>query len=292
MAVSELLSKKTNILALTFLILTWSANWSVNKTGLQFAPPLLYAAMRPLVAALFFLTFLWPQWRAIEWRKNWVIYVMIAVFNIFILIGLQQTGLQYLPSGLFSVVTYLQPVFIVLFAWLMLKETLTPRKIIGMIIGFSGVLVVSLESITGNISMIGIVLAILSGTSWAFGVVYMKKTSANVHPLWLVTIQNFIGGILLLIIALSAEDVSAIQWNWPFLACISYSGFLAQGVATVVYFKLINTGDASKVGSFTFLIPLIAVAIGTFILGEPFNLSLLTGLILVLASIFMINRKS
>ena len=59
--------------------------------------------------------------------------------------------------------------------------------------------------------------------------------------------------------------------------------------ATVVYFKLMSAGESSKVSSFTFLVPLIAVNIGTLLLHEPFTISLFVGMILILFSIYLIN---
>ena len=61
--------------------------------------------------------------------------------------------------------------------------------------------------------------------------------------------------------------------------------------ATAVYNKLMRSGESSKVSSFTFLVPLIAVLLGTIFLKEPFTISLLVGLVLILPSIYMINRK-
>ncbi|MFH7519326.1 EamA family transporter, partial [Pseudomonas syringae group genomosp. 7] len=78
-----------------------------------------------------------------------------ALFNTVIFQGVQIIGLQFLPSGLFSVIVYLQPVLVVLLAWLWLKESLTKSKISGMLLGFLGVVVVSFESFTGHISLLG-----------------------------------------------------------------------------------------------------------------------------------------
>ncbi len=59
-----------------------------------------------------------------------------------------------------------------------------------------------------------------------------------------------------------------------------------------VYFKLVNSGDASKVASYTFLVPLIAVFTGTLFLKEPFTINLVIGLFLIGFSIYLVNQKS
>jgi drug/metabolite transporter (DMT)-like permease len=127
--------------------------------------------------------------------------------------------------------------------------------------------------------------------TWPIGTVYVKKTSTLVNGLWLVAIQNMIGGIVLSGIGVSVENVTDIQWNLLFVSILLFGAVLGVTGATAVYNKLMRSGESSKVSSYTFLVPLIAVLLGTIFLNEPFTLSLLVGLVLILLSIYMINRK-
>lgn len=287
----EKLSRPKAAIGIAFVVLVWGMSWPIYKVALGFTPPLLFAGMRTLLGGLLLALVLLSQWRKIQWKKTWPIYLVSALFNIIIFNGVQTVGLQYLPSGLFSVIVYLQPVLVVLLAWLWLKESLSVIKIVGMIIGFLGVVVVSLDGISGKISFIGILLALITGIGWAIGVVYVKKTSTQVHGLWLVALQNIIGGLFLSGVGISVENVSEIVWNLPYTSSLLYGGILGVTGATAIYFKLMSSGESSKVSSFTFLVPLIAVGIGTLFLGEPFTISLLEGLVLILLSIYLINRK-
>ncbi len=285
------MSKSKAAIAITFVVLIWGLCWPIYKTALEYTPPFLFAGMRTLLGGMLLAIFLFPKRNHIQWKKTWPVYMISALFNIMIFNGVQTYGLQYLPSGLFSVIVYLQPVLVVLLAWVWLKESLSPIKLVGMIIGFLGVVVVSLDSISGNISFYGILLAFLTGAGWAVGVVYVKKTSGLVDGLWLVALQNIIGGIFLCSIGLSTESLSSIIWNIPYVSSLMFGAILGVTGATAVYFKLMNSGESSKVSSFTFLVPLISVGIGTLFLGEPFTITLLLGLVLILLSLFMINRK-
>jgi drug/metabolite transporter (DMT)-like permease len=172
-----------------------------------------------------------------------------------------------------------------------LKESLTVTKIVGMIIGFIGVVVVSMDGISGQISFFGISLALITGLGWAMGTVFVKKTSGLVHGLWLVAMQNMIGGLVLSGIGISVENVSDIIWNLPYVFSLLFGAIFGVTGATAIYFKLMNSGEASKVSSFTFLVPLIAVFLGTIFLNEPFTISLFAGLVLILLSIYIINGK-
>lgn len=286
------MSRPVTAISIAFVVMIWGLCWPVYKVALDYSPPLLYAGMRTLLGGLLLALTLLPQWKKIQWKRNWYIYVTVAFFNTIIFNGVQTIGLQYLPSGLFSVIVYLQPVLVVLIAWLWLKESLSTIKIVGLMIGFLGVVLVCLDGISGKISYIGITLALITAIGWAFGVVLVKKTSTQVHGLWLVALQSIIGGSFLTGSGLAVENMSKIVWNSSYIFCLIFGSIFSMALATAVYFKLMSSGEASKVGSFTFLVPLIAVGIGTIFLGEPFTISLLEGMVLILLSIYLINRQS
>jgi drug/metabolite transporter (DMT)-like permease len=86
-------------------------------------------------------------------------------------------------------------VLVVLLSWL--KESMTVRKLTGILLGFFGVLIVSFEGLNGYVSLAGILLALISALGWTFGTVYVKKNNENVHWLWLVAMQIF-GGLVLI----------------------------------------------------------------------------------------------
>ncbi|WP_458413111.1 DMT family transporter [Schinkia sp. CFF1] len=288
----EKLSRTKASLGIAFVVLIWGSIWPVYKISLLYAPPLLYAGIRGLMGGVFLTLFILPKWRKIQWKKTWPIYLTSAFFNIIIFNGVQMIGLQYLPSGLYTVIVYLQPVLVVFLTWVWLKEALSAKKVVGMVIGFLGVVVVSLEGLSGNISFLGIILALITGIGWAVGTVYVKKTSARVDNLWLVAIQNIIGGMVIFGAGMATENLADIQWNPPFIWSLLYGAIFAVTLANAVYLKLMSVGEASKVGSFTFLVPMISVFIGTFMLGEPFTATLFGGMILILFSIYLINSKT
>ena len=148
------LSKSKAMLGIAFVVITWGLVWPIYKVALNYTPPFLFAGMRTLLGGILLSLVLFPKRKEIQWKKTWPIYVISAFFNIMIFNGVQTYGLQFLPSGLFSVIVYLQPVLVVLLAWLWLKESLSIIKIVGMVIGFLGVVAVSFEGISGQVSFI------------------------------------------------------------------------------------------------------------------------------------------
>ncbi|MFF2092325.1 DMT family transporter [Paenibacillus sp. NPDC058174] len=284
----RILSSKTT-LAILFLVLIWGLSWSIYKTALAYTPPLLFSGIRSLLGGLLLAIFLLPKRDKLKFRQNWRRYSISALFNAVLFYGVQSIGLIYLPGGLFSVLVYFQPVLIGLLAWMWLGEKLSLLKITGLIIGFLGILAVSADGITGDVSLLGVSLALLTALSWALGVIYVKKESRHTDSMWMVAMQFIIGGIALTGIGSATESWSSIVWNGPFILGLVYGATCGIPIAFVIYFKLMNTGDASKVAAFTFLVPLIAVLTGTVFMHEPFTYSLLAGLALIIISIGCVN---
>lgn len=280
-----------SISLISILVILWGASWPIYKVALLYTPPLLFAGMRTLFGGLLIALFIFRSWKEIRWKENWLIYLVSSIFNVILFYGFQTIGLTYIPSGLFSVIVYLQPVLVGLFAWLWLGETMTARKVTGLLIGFLGVVMISAGGFTGHIAIVGILLAFLTGLSWAIGTVYIKKVSMQVNAMWLTAFQFIIGGLVLTGAGTGIESWSKIVWNISYILGLSFGVILGISVSWIIYFTLVRTGEASKIASYTFLVPLIAVFSGTLLLSEPFTINLVIGLLFITLSIMLVNRK-
>jgi drug/metabolite transporter (DMT)-like permease len=285
------LSRVQKALLIAFLVLIWGVNWPLTKIALSYTPPLLFSGIRTLLGGLLLLLVALPRYKRIRFRSAWLIYVISTVFNIILYYVLQTVGLHYLPSGLFSVLVFLQPVLVGIFSWIWLGESMHALKLIGFILGFAGVATISLGGLSGHISVLGILLALGSALSWAIGTVYVKKAGDAVDSIWLVALQLIIGGLFMTGVGSAVERWSDIVWSLPFLLCLLFISVFVIAAGWLVFFVLIGSGEASKVASYTFLIPLVAITVGMLFLHEPFTLSLLAGLVFIMASIYFVNRK-
>ncbi|QHW34762.1 DMT family transporter [Paenibacillus rhizovicinus] len=285
------LSRQRTVLYLAFLVIVWGVNWPLSKSALQFAPPLLFAGLRTMIGGLILVAIALPTYKRIQFRQNWPIYLVSSVLNIILYYGLQTIGLKYLPAGLFSSIVFLQPVLLGIFSWLWLGERMYGLKIFGLLLGFLGVAVISVSGGSGEFSLAGVLLAIGSAVCWALGTVFMKKNAARTDTVWVVALQITIGGIALLLSGTASESWSAITWNSSFIANLLFISIFVIALGWLVYFKLVGSGEASMVGSFTFLIPLIAILFSVMFMGEKISFKLVVGLVLIVASIVFVNKK-
>ncbi|KXZ20153.1 DMT family transporter [Bacillus nakamurai] len=282
-------TKIQTALLLAFLVTVWGINWPLSKAALAYSPPLLFAGIRTLIGGLLLLIVALPRFSKLRFKETWPIYLVSAILNITLFYGLQTIGLNYLPAGLFSAIVFFQPVLMGIFSWLWLGESMFALKIAGLVLGFAGVAVISAAGFGGHISFTGILLALGSAVSWALGTVFMKKTGSRVDSIWMVTLQLLIGGVLLVSSGEFTESWSAIQWTAPFILSLLFISVFVIALGWLVFFTLVGSGEASKVASYTFLIPLISIVVSSIFLHEPLTFSLLAGLLLIVTSICLVN---
>lgn len=285
------LSRPKTIMILTFLVVVWGINWPLSKFALDFAPPVLFAGIRTFLGGVILLCFALPRWKQLRFKQNWHVYSISAFLNIIIFYGLQTVGLDYMPAGIFSTIVFFEPVLLGIFSWIWLGESMYSLKVFGLILGFLGVATISIGGFTGDLSVIGILLALVSAIGWGLGTTYVKKTSDRVEAIWMVTLQLLMGGLLLIGIGSGVENWSSIRWEFAFISNLLFISTFVIAFGWLAYFILVGAGEASKVGSYTFLIPLLSVFFSSFILNEAITINLLIGLLLIVTSICLVNMK-
>lgn len=107
----------------------------------------------------------------------------------------------------------------------------------------------------------------------------------------MVTLQLIIGGLCLIGFGSEFESWSSIAWSIPFVSVLLFISFFVIAMGWLAYFTLVGAGEASKVGAYTFLIPLIAIIVSSIFLHEAITMSLFIGLLFIVVSICFVNIK-
>ncbi len=280
------------VLAFTLLVLFWGSAFSVVKVGLEYSPPMVFAGLRTLIGGLVILLV------AVVWGgsphlwRDWPVFLLLAAFNVVFFFGFQTLAVLYLPSGTAAVLEYLQPMLVGLLAWMILGESLSLAKIIGLILGFSGIVAVSSGSIFGSISPAGVAFGAGSAFSWALGTVIFKRYEARISTMWAVAIPFVIGGMVLTLFSLAIESWSEVSPTAALFASLSYVSLVEIALAWLIWFGLVRTGEASRVAVYVFFVPLVSIVVGAIFLDERLTLSLLIGTALIVTGIYTVNRSS
>ena len=281
------------VLAFSLLVLFWGSAFAVVEIGLRYSPPILFAGLRTVVGgiAMVAAALLWGG--SPNLRRDWPVFLLLALFNVVLFIALQTYAIVYLPSGSAAVLVYLQPILVGFLAWVILGEELTAAKLVGLLLGFSGIVAVSSASLSGAVdalSPLGILLGATSALAWALGTVYFKKYEARVSTLWAVAVPFLVGGMALTALGLVVELWEEVALTGVFVASLLYSSLIGISAAWVIWFALVRAGEASRVAAYIFAVPLTAVLMGALFLDEPLSYSLLVGAALVVCGIYLVNR--
>lgn len=289
-----LAERRFAILAFVFLILFWSSAFGAIKVSLEYAPPVLFAGTRTLLcgAVVTLAALVWGGQANL--RREWPVYLLLAAFNVVLFMGLQTLTILYMPSGSAAVVIYLQPILVGLLSYLILGEQLSAAKVVGLVLGFSGVVVVSAGSLSGSSlgTPLGVAFGVGSALSWALGTVYFKRYGEGVSTLWAVAAPFSAGGVVLTGLGLVLEPLSGISWTGTYVAGFLYTALVGTALAWILWLGLVKAGEASRVSVYVFFVPLVSVLLGAIFLGEILSPLLLVGAALVVCGIYLVNKQS
>ncbi len=288
-----LAERRFAILAFVFLILFWSSAFGAIKVSLEYAPPILFAGMRTLLcgAVVTLVALVWGGQANL--RRDWPVYLLLAALNVVLFMGLQTLTILYMPSGSAAVVIYLQPILVGLLSYLMLGEQLSAAKIVGLALGFSGVVVVSAGSFSGSSlgTPLGVAFGLASALSWTLGTVYFKRYGERLSTLWAVAVPFSAGGVVLTGLGLVLEPLSEISWTGTYVASFLYAALVGTALAWMLWLGLVSVGEASRVSAYVFFVPLVSVLLGAVFLGEALSPWLLAGGALVVCGIYLVNKQ-
>ena len=145
------------------LILAWGSTFAAIKVGLESSSPILFVGLRSVIGGLAVAVLAASRGRPPRIREHLASYALITLLNVVGFFYLQTLAIQHLPSGLAAVLIYLQPVLTGVLAAPLLGERLTALKLLGLGLGFGGIVVVSVGAVGGHVSGLGIGLAVAGG---------------------------------------------------------------------------------------------------------------------------------
>lgn len=275
---------------IALLVLAWGSTFTAIKIGLADAPPLVFGGIRSVLGGLVMAGVAWARSGAPDLRRTWPVHAVLTWWNVIAFFALQTLAITALPSGLASVLIYLQPLLVALLAWRLLGESMGPSKVVGLVTGFAGIVLVSTGALNGHISGAGVTYAVLGAVTWAIGTIVFKQRQDRVDPLWAVAVPFIVGGVVLTVVGALTEGLE-ITWSGRFVAALCYSAVIGTALAWGLWLGLVSGGEASAASAYIFSVPVVAVVLGVLVLGESFKAAQVAGSVLVVVGLFLVNRR-
>jgi len=199
-------------------------------------------------------------------------------------------GLVQESSGIGAVLTYTQPLFVFCLAIPFLNERLKPVKLAGTLVGFAGVILLFLSSIS-SLTLGSSMIMILGAFSWALTTVCYKRYLSHVDAFVTNFFQWSFG-----IIPLTVLNLLVNGFYFPkeatYLWMVLYTAIGGACIGWTIWLFLLRKEDATIVSGSSFIIPLIALVSGRLILEENIGIESIIGSALVLLGVFLVNVKN
>lgn len=284
------------LLAFAVIYFVWGSTFLAIRVGVREVPPFLLARMRFLVAGL--VLFIWMRARGTpspsprEWSAASLLAVLIFVFDY----GLLFWAEQRVPSGIAAVMMAMIPAFMSMAEILFLRtQRLTLRLGVALLVGLAGVVVLVGHTMSlgeAPVDTAGAVALIVASISWSAAASLSRKLPLPSAKAMSSAAQMLAGGVLLTMAAALLGEFRGFHLRavprgaWLALAYLIVAGSI---VGFTAYVWLIHNESPTKVGTYAYVNPVVAVLVGYLFGGEAIGPRTIAGMVLVLVSVVVIT---
>jgi len=278
-------------LAYLAVCLIWGSTFLAIRIAVQDLPPMTAAGVRFLLAGG--LMYAYVRWKGLpfpsprETRQQSLVGICLLWSGN----GLVMVGSQWVHSSVAALLFATVPLFMALMSLFMLKgEKINLTGWLGLAVGFAGVAILVLRGGVGQPgTLLGMGIILLGAASWAFGSVYSKRVRTSVPMMVTLTIQTVAGGVLLLAVGILSGELKGASLSLDGVLAILYLIFFGSLLGYNAYIYLLSVWPAARVSTYAYVNPLVAILLGSLILGEPVGLSVLIASATILAGVFLVQ---
>jgi drug/metabolite transporter (DMT)-like permease len=284
------------LLAFGIIYFVWGSTFLAIRVGVREVPPFLLAAMRFLLAGGALYAWMRAKGISVPSAREWLSASILAVLIFVLDYGLLFWAEQRVPSGVAAVMMATIPLFMALSEILFLRtQRLTLRLGFALLIGIGGVAVLVSHSLSFGdvpIDTSGALALVVGAMSWSIASALSRKLPLPASKPMSSGAQMLCGGVFLLITAGALGEFRGFHPQavslgaWMALAYLVVAGSI---IAFTAYVWLIHHESPTKVGTYAYVNPVVAVALGYFLGGETIGPRTLLGTILVLVSVVVIT---
>ncbi len=284
------------LLAFAIIYFVWGSTYLAIRVGVREVPPFLLAAMRFVAAGLVLYLWMLAQGERSPSARQWLSALLLAVLIFVFDYGLLFWAEQRVPSGIAAVMLATIPVFMAMSEIILLRtQRLTLRLSVALLIGLAGVTVLVSHTLDFGgppIDSAGAVALLVAAISWSIASALTRKLPLPPSKVMSSGAQMLAGGVLLAITAAGLGEfrnfhpAAVSRTAWAALAYLIVAGSI---VAFTAYVWLIHHESPTKVGTYAYVNPVVAVLIGYFFGGEALGARTMMGTICVLIGVIVIT---
>lgn len=286
------------LLAFAIIYLVWGSTFLAIRIGVHEVPPFLLAAMRFVVAGLVLCGWMLAKGERSPSGRQWLSVSILAVLIFVVDYGLVFWAEQRVPSGVTAVMMATIPVFMALSEISILRtQKLTVGLALALLIGIAGVAVLMSRSLMlggAPIDGTGAVALIVASIGWSVASALARKLPLPSSKVMSSGVQMLTGGVMLAVTAAALGEIrrfrpaAVSRGAWLSLLYLIVAGSI---VAFTAYVWLIHHESPTRVGTYAYVNPVVAVVLGYFLGGEELGLRTIMGTLCVLVSVVVITTS-
>jgi drug/metabolite transporter (DMT)-like permease len=279
------------VLLLAFI---WGWSFLLIKVALRGMPPAAISLTRIVLGAVVVGLIVWGRRLPVPTdRRTWWHFTVMGLSYSALPFTLLAWGEQHITSALASVMNAGTPLFAAIAAAVGLRERLRLPQVVGLVLGFAGVAVAA--GVGGrdlaSSSLAGAGGALGAAACYGFGFAYAQRYIVGIPPLVAVFGQLVAGTVLVAPAAALAVAGEGLDLDGRVLLSVALLGVFGTGVAYVLNYQSIAAVGPTRASLVTYIVPVVAIAVGVLFLDEPFRLRLLLGAALVVVGIALLQER-
>jgi len=287
-------------LALLFALgIMWGTSYAFIKLGVATLPTFTLIATRLAIGLTLLVTVVVITRTSLrrDPRTYFHLFVM-SVINIVIPFTLITSAERSVDSAIAAILNGAVPLIVIVLAALVFHdEPITLNRLVGVVVGYVGVIVLvapGLTSSTAAGSAVSGEIALLGSTlAYAIGAVYSRRTLRNrgLRPVVPAVFQVGFALIVIGVLAFAFEKPLEVSWNGDAILAVVWLGLLGSGLAYLVNFRLLSRIGATGTSQLAYLLPVVGLISGAVMFGEKIDAIVIAGTALVLGGVALVNSR-
>lgn len=273
--------KLSDIVDLVVLSAVWGASFLFMRIAAPEFGSIVLVEIRVVIAAIFLLPILMLRANASQLKSHWKELAVLGALNSAAPFCLLTYATLSITGGFAGILNATAPIWAAMIAWAWLSDKLDVSRIVGLLIGFVGVLLLVWNRV--SLDFDGTTVAILAGIAaavfYAVAGIYTKKYVSGLNPLTIATGSMIAAAIVLFpgaVYLWPAEPASTRAW-----IAVVIMGVVSTGVAYILYFRLIRNVGPARAIAVTYLIPAFAMFWGAMFIDEKVTPTMLVGCLVI-----------
>ena len=271
--------------------LIWASAFPSAKIAVQFCPPFFFLFLRFMLAGLFSIILGNYLGQKLEYDPKAILWIIVfGLVQNGIYLGLIFLALTKIDANVSVIIASILPLTVAFFSWIIFKAKMSSLGLVGLFVGFLGVLLIMLQRVDREYEIIGISLCILGLLATTFSTLIITKININKSNILIVVGLQMLSGSLFLLPLSYFFEVWSISFNMTFLFTFLYIAAFPGIIGPVIWFYLQKEIGAVKYSSFHFLVPFFGIGISYFLLGETLTFIDMVGVVVIILGLYLVNK--